>query len=72
MRDSQALCSQPASQLKQGRQVRCRLESTRHLRAAILVEHPSRYRLPLPTDQLDVRDVVAAEFSHDREVMSPV
>jgi len=71
MGDSQALCLQPAGQLKQSRQVGCRLEPARHLRATILVEHPSRYRLPVLTDQLDVCDVVTAEFSHDRQVMSP-
>jgi hypothetical protein len=72
MSASQALCLQPVGQLKQGRQVGCGLKPARHLRATILVEHPSRYRLPLLTEQLDVRDVVTAEFSHDQEVMSPV
>jgi hypothetical protein len=28
--------------------------------------------LPLLTEQLDVCDVVTAEFSHDQKVMSPV
>jgi len=71
MSASQALCLQPIGQFKQGRQVGCGLKPARHLRATILVEHPTRYRQPLLTEQLDVCDVVTAEFSHDREVMSP-
>ena len=70
--DLQVLRLQPVGQLEQGRQVHCGLESDGHLRTAILIEHPGRHRLLLGSRELDVLHVLTAEFSHDREVVSPV
>jgi hypothetical protein len=68
----QALRLQPVGQLEQGSQVHCGLESTGHLRAALLIEHPRRHRLPLLSSEFDVLHVATPEFSYDREVADPV
>jgi hypothetical protein len=68
----QALRLQPVGQPEQGGQVHCGLESTGHLRAALLIEHPRRHRLPRLSSQFDVLHVGTAVFSHDRKVVNPV
>jgi hypothetical protein len=57
------LRSQPVGQFDQRGQVDRGLESTCHLRAALLIEHPRRHRLPITRRQLDIVDVATAVLS---------
>jgi hypothetical protein len=62
----QALRLQQIGQLEQGGQIHRGSESTGHLRAALLIEHPRRHRSPVLSNQFDVLLVATAEFSHDQ------
>ena len=60
----------PAQQFEQGRQIDSRLQAARHLTTEIGIHHPRRNGLPdLRTAEIQVLDISATEFPHDREVM---
>ena len=60
----------PANEFEQGRQVGSGLQAARHLSTEIDIHHPRRNSLPdLEIAEIQVFDVSAAKFTHDREVM---